>query len=57
MSRYYRTLNVNINAPATDKGNVKGLCGNFNDEPSDDFSQGGDDKSHENEESFAESWL
>ncbi len=32
-----RFLNLNIDATAADKGNIKGLCGNFNDVPNDDF--------------------
>lgn len=55
-----KSLDVRINAPATDKGKVSGLCGNFNGDPGDDFDKGGDGKRNasekEREKEFASSW-
>jgi hypothetical protein len=57
VQRSGRSLDVRINAPATDKGQVSGLCGNFNDDPMDDLSQGGDGRAYEDEDKFANSWM
>ncbi|PFX18968.1 Neurogenic locus Notch protein [Stylophora pistillata] len=47
--------NVYLQAPQADRGKTKGMCGNFNKNPDDDF-LGGDKTMHNDADSFGQSW-
>lgn len=47
--------NVYLQAPKADRGKTKGMCGNFNGDPNDDY-LGGDKILHNDPDSFGQSW-
>ncbi|XP_031570867.1 von Willebrand factor D and EGF domain-containing protein-like [Actinia tenebrosa] len=49
-------ISVIITNLGYDKGRVSGLCGNYNNDPTDDFWQGGDGRVVQTEEDFMETW-
>ena len=56
MKRYSWGNNVELEAPKFDVGKTEGMCGNFDNNPSNDFDHGGDKKQYCTDDSFGESW-
>lgn len=54
--RYGWGVSLIVYAFQENSNSIEGLCGNFNNDPSDDFNNGGDKQNHANAASFTRSW-
>ena len=56
ITRYSWGNNVKMEAPKSDETRTEGMCGNFDGQKDNEFSFGGDGRSHSSADDFGESW-